>query len=102
MRFSHKDKKDVRIIKHSTYPLDYPEKVDEAPEQLGVYIFIDSNDDLTYVGVTSTEGLQSTIKENSSMASKKGTTQYRWFTTKNIEAANEVKADWIRKYGLVQ
>jgi hypothetical protein len=98
MRFSHKDKKDKRVIKHSTYPLDYPANVDEAPEQPGVYIFIDANDDFVYVGAASVEGLQDTIKADSNMASKVAAIKYRWFVTENLDIANDLKADWSKKY----
>lgn len=98
MRFSHKDKKDKRVLKHSTYSLNYPAKVDEAPDQQGVYLFIDSKDDIVYIGAASAEGLKNTIKANSNIGSKNEITKYRWFITKNLDAANELKADWVKKY----
>jgi len=102
MRFSHKDKKDDRVVKHSTYPLDYPSKISEAPDQHGVYILMDSEQSVIYVGATSTEGLQKTIKANSKVTLENKITQYRWFITKNSDGANSLKKDWIKKYELQQ
>ena len=102
MRYSHKDKKDERVVKHSTYPLEYPAKVDEAPDQPGVYLFIDSKDNLVHVGAASSEGLKNSIKVDTNVASTNEVTHYRWFITKDLDVANELKTDWINKYQLNQ
>ena len=96
MRFSHKDKKDKRVANHSTYPLDYPSRVDEAPETIGVYVLLDSNSDVLYVAKG--ELLRTEIKAKANTPASDGTVAFRWFKTTDETAAKDLELDWIEKY----
>ena len=98
MQFDYSDKDDKRIVESSPYALDYPNDVDKAPDKAGVYMFIDANDDVVYVGKASGGRLKDEIKAKRDTRADKDAKKYRWFRTNSNEIAKDLEADWIKKY----
>jgi excinuclease UvrABC nuclease subunit len=98
MKFDYGDKNDKRVVEASPYALDYPADVDKAPEKAGVYMFIDSDDEVIYVGKASGGRLRDEIQSKRNTSADRGAKTYRWFRTNSDEVAKDLEADWIRKY----
>lgn len=98
MRFSHIDKKDQRIVKHSTHPLDMPAKLAEAPDGEGVFIFIEEGDSVAYVGEANSGSINSAVNATAPAAMAAGATHYRWFSTADQASAEALAGDWRAKY----
>ena len=98
MKFDYSDKKDKRVVETSSYPLDYPAEVDKAPDKAGVYMFINIDDEVIYVGKASGGRLRDEIKEKRNTSADRGAKKYRWFRTNSDEVARDLEADWIKKY----
>ncbi len=98
MKFDFSDKNDKRVVKASPYALDYPADVDKAPNKAGVYMFIDSKDEVIYIGKASGGRLRDEIKTKSNTSADKGAKKYRWFRTNSDEVAKDLEADWLKKY----
>lgn len=98
MKFDYSDKNDKRVVEASPYDLAYPAEVDEAPDKAGVYMFIDKEEEVIYVGKASGGRLRDEIKGNRGMSADRGVVKYRWFRTNSDEVAKDVEADWIKKY----
>lgn len=78
--------------------MDYPADVDKVPEKVGVYMFIDSSDEVVYVGKAMGTKLKDEIKAKNGADAAKGATKFRWFKTKSSDAAARLEADWIKRY----
>jgi len=98
MKFNYSDKNDRRVVEASPYALDYPDQVEEAPNNAGVYIFIDIEEEVIYVGKASGGRLRDEIKAKRNTTADKGANEYRWFRTNSDEVAKDLEADWIKKY----
>ena len=98
MRFSHKDKKDDRVIRQSTYAFDFPEKLDQAPVEQGVFVLLNETSDVLYVGCTIGNTLQIALAELVGKPSIDRVVSYRWFITKNEKIAKVLAMDWLEKY----
>jgi len=98
MRFSHKDKKDERVSRQSTYAFDFPSKLDEAPVEQGVFVLLNETSDVLYVGCATKGGFKAALSELKGENSTNDVAAYRWFITETELAANTLAADWIEKY----
>jgi len=98
MKFNYSDKNDRRVVEASPYALDYPDQVEEAPNNAGVYMFIDIEEEIIYVGKASGGRLRDEIKAKRNTTADKGANEYRWFRTNSDEVAKDLEADWIKKY----
>ena len=98
MKFNYSDKNDRRVVEASPYALDYPDQVEEAPNNAGVYMFIDIEEEIIYVGKASGGRLRDEIKAKRNTTADKGANKYRWFRTNSDEVAKDLEADWIKKY----
>lgn len=98
MKFDYSDKDDKRVVETSPYALDYPGDVDKAPNRAGVYMFIDKDDEVVYIGKASGGRLRDEIKTKRNTSADKGAKKYRWFRTNSDEVAKDLEADWIKKY----
>jgi len=98
MKFDYKDKNDKRVVEKSPYALDYPADVDKAPNKAGVYMFIDAEDEVVYVGKASGGRLKDEIQSKKGTSCEKDATKYRWFRTNSDEVAKDLEFDWIKKY----
>jgi excinuclease UvrABC nuclease subunit len=98
MKFDYSDKNDKRVVEASPYALDYPADVDKAPDKAGVYMFIDKEEEVIYVGKASGGRLRDEIKGKRGTSADRGALKYRWFRTNSDEVAKDVEADWIKKY----
>jgi excinuclease UvrABC nuclease subunit len=98
MKFDYGDKNDKRVVEASPYALDYPAEVDKAPNNAGVYMFIDGEDEVIYVGKASGGRLRDEIKAKRNTNADKDAKKYRWFRTNSDEVAKDLEADWIKKY----
>ena len=98
MRFSHKDKKDERVAKQSTYAFDFPQKLDQAPEEQGVFVLLNETSDVLYVGHTAVGGFEQTLSGLIDTAPARNVVAYRWFVTVNQQATETLVQDWIDKY----
>ena len=98
MKFDYSDKNDKRVVETSPYALDYPAQVDEAPDKAGVYMFIDIDDEVIYVGKASGGRLRDEINGKRNTSADSGAKKYRWFRTNSDEVAKDLEADWIKKY----
>jgi excinuclease ABC subunit C len=98
VKFDYSDKNDKRVVEASPYALDYPGDVDKAPEKAGVYMFIDKEGEVIYVGKASGGRLRDEIKGKRNTSADKGAETYRWFRTNSDEVAKDLEADWIKKY----
>ena len=98
MKFDYSDKNDKRVVEASPYALGYPAEVDKAPDKAGIYVFIDKEEEVIYVGKASGGRLRDEIKGKRNTSADRGATKYRWFRTNSDEVAKDVEADWIKKY----
>ena len=98
MKFDYGDKNNKRVVESSPYARDYPRDADKAPEKAGVYMFIDANDEVVYIGKASGSRLKDEIKTKRNTSADKDAKKYRWFRTNSDEAAKDLEADWIKKY----
>ena len=98
MKFDLNDKDDKRVVETSPYALDYPADVDKAPDKAGVYMFIDGEDEVIYIGKASGGRLRDEIKAKRNTSADRGAKKYRWFRTNSDEIAKDLEADWIEKY----
>ena len=98
MKFDLNDKDDERVVETSPYALDYPADVDNAPDKAGVYMFIDGEDEVIYIGKASGGSLRDEIKAKRNTSADRGAKKYRWFRTNSDEVAKDLEADWIKKY----
>ena len=98
MKFEYSDRMDKRVVTTSPYDLNYPHDVDNAPNNAGVYMFIDAAGEVVYVGKAAGGRLKDEIKAKKDTDWDKGTTKYRWFRTNSDEVAQALEADWIKKY----
>ena len=100
MEFDQSDESDLRIVDCSPEALDFPKDAGQAPEKEGVYLIINGDDEVAYVGIASGTSLKSEINARSYFSDGKGTQSYRWFVTQNHKGAEELGANLIRKYCL--
>ncbi len=98
MRFSHKDKKDARVFRQSTYAFDFPEKVEQAPIAPGVFVLLNEHSDVLYVGSARGDDLQLVLAEHVGNITAENVVSYRWFITENQKVAAALAKDWIEKY----
>lgn len=98
MRFSHKDKNDVRVDKQSTYAFDFPSKLDQAPEEQGVFVLLNESSDVMYVGYAEANYFEQTLSALIDTAATAKVVSYRWFITESVSAAKLLTQDWIVKY----
>ena len=98
MRFSHKDKKDERVVRQSTYAFDFPDKVDQAPLEQGVFVLLNEASDVLYVGCALERGFETALLALNGKHSTRDVIAYRWFITENQLTANALAMDWIEKY----
>ncbi|VAX13450.1 hypothetical protein MNBD_GAMMA24-697 [hydrothermal vent metagenome] len=96
MRFSHKDKKNELIRKHSTYALAFPDKLEEAPQSSGVFLLLNENDDVLFVG--SNGDIKTKVSSVRNTQAAKDSVAYRWFMTEDAELAGQLASSWINKY----
>ncbi|HEB56738.1 MAG TPA: hypothetical protein ENI98_10655 [Gammaproteobacteria bacterium] len=96
MRFSHKDKKNELICKHSTYALAFPDKLEEAPQSSGVFLLLNDKDDVLFVGSHGDLKTEAGTLKNTPAA--KDSVAYRWFMTEDFELASQLAKSWINKY----
>ena len=98
MRFSHKDKKDTRVSKQSTYAFGFPDKLDQAPLEQGVFVLLNEADDVLYVGCADSSGFELALSASKGKNIARDVVAYRWFITENQQEANALASDWIEKY----
>jgi excinuclease UvrABC nuclease subunit len=98
MRFSHKDKKDQRVSRQSTYAFDFPQKLDQAPRQQGVFVLLNEASDVLYVGRAAAGRFGETLSGLVGTAPAGDAIAYRWFVTESEQAADALVQDWIGKY----
>jgi len=98
MKFNYSDKDDSRVVEVSPYALDYPAEVDKAPDKAGVYMFIDGEGEVIYVGKASGGRLRDEIENKKGTSADTDARKYRWFRTNSDEVARDLEADWIKKY----
>lgn len=98
MQFDYNDKDDERVVEASPYALNYPDEVDKTPDKAGVYMFIDGDDEIIYVGKASGGRLRDEVRAKRNTSADKGAKKYRWFRTNSDEVAKDLEADWIKKY----
>ena len=100
MEFDLNDEKDRRIAESSPRALDYPKDAGQAPDREGVYLLINSDNEVICVGMASGSSLKDEIKAQGDTGDEKGAKTCRWFVTRSSKAAEELGADLIRKYCL--
>jgi len=98
MRFSHKDKKDERVSSQSTYAFDFPDKLNESPSGLGVFVLLNEASDVLYVGCAVKSSFEVALSELKDKSVARDVVSYRWFMTKDELSANTLATDWIEKY----
>ena len=98
MKFNYADKGTSRLVLTSPFALDYPDAVDRAPSKAGVYMFLDAEDEVVYIGKSSGSGLSDEIKSKRGTRAEKDAVKYRWFQTENDQTAGKLAVDWIKKY----
>ena len=79
MRFSHKDKKDERVSSQSTYAFDFPDKLNQAPLGLGVFVLLNEASDVLYVGCAVKSGFEVALSELKDKNAARDVVSYRWF-----------------------
>ena len=98
MRFSHKDKKDHRVSRQSTYAFDFPDKLEQAPVEQGVFVLLNDTSDVLYVGCATINGFATALFALKGKNSARDVVAYRWFITEDQITANALAMDWIEKY----
>ena len=98
MRFSHKDKKDARVTQQSTYAFDFPQKLDQVPQQQGVFVLLNEASDVLYVGCVAAGGFAEALLKLVDSLSVNNVVAYRWFVTESEQQAEALAQDWIKKY----
>lgn len=98
MRFSHKDKKDSQVVRHSTYALDFPRELPEAPDTYGVFILLNDKNDVMYVDHNHNQDLKQAISDVIDSPASRDCISYRWFITRNQDDAISLSNTWIEKY----
>ena len=98
MKFNYTDKGTSRLVLTSPFALDYPDDVDRAPSKAGVYMFIDAEDEVVYIGKSSGSGLSDEIKSKRGTGAESDAVKYRWFQTEDDPTASKLAVDWIKKY----
>ena len=97
MKWDSSDERDSRIVdKGRWYNLD---EVDEkAPNRSGVYIFVNVDLQVKYVGKAGAGRLKEEIKNAISRGKDRGATKFGWFATNSDDKAKSLERDWIDKY----
>jgi len=98
MRFSHKDKKDSRVARQSTYAFDYPSKLDQVPKEQGAFVLLNESSDVMYVGVASANCFEKTLAALIDTIATDKVVAFRWFVTECENSAKSLTQDWISKY----
>jgi excinuclease UvrABC nuclease subunit len=98
MRFSHKDKKDIRVSRQSTYAFDYPSKLDQAPEDQGAFVLLNESSDVLYVGYASSNYFEQALTALIGTTATDKVVAFRWFVTECENSAKSLAQDWIVKY----
>lgn len=98
MKFDYADKSDSRLVMASPFALDYPDDVEWAPIRAGVYMFIDGENEVVYIGKASGGRLKDDIKNRRGTNAERDAVRYRWFQIDGDRTAGELAADWIKKY----
>ena len=98
MRFSHKDKKDIRVIRQSTYAFDYPLAINKAPKEQGVFVLLNESSDVLYVGYVQANYFESTLSRLIDNPVTNQVVAFRWFVTDCEKTAGLLAQDWIIKY----
>ena len=98
MRFNYNDKKNIKVLKDSPYPLDYPHQIRKAPNKSGLYMLLDEKDEVIYIGKSENGKLKKEIKTKVDVIVNGEASKYRWFMTANDKDAEELEEIWIEKY----
>jgi excinuclease UvrABC nuclease subunit len=98
MKFDYTDKSDSRLVMASPFALDYPDDVEWAPLRAGVYMFIDADVEVVYIGKASGGRLKDAIITRRGTNAERDAVRYRWFQTDGNQTASELASDWIKKY----
>ncbi len=98
MRYSHKDKKDQRVVRHSTYPLEFPAQLDQLPDGSGVFVLIDGNDDVVCVDHAGEVSMREAVDRYMEDAIGVGVERFRWFLTADRKSAADLAMSWRAKY----
>jgi len=98
MRFSHKDKKDSRVARQSTYAFDYPSKLDQVPEEHGAFVLLNESSDVMYVGHAAANYFEQALTALIDTIATENVVAFRWFVTECENSAKSLAQDWIIKY----
>ena len=98
MEFDYLDEADARIVACAPRALGYHWPVAGAPNNSGVYVFLDEAGEVIYVGSTHHGKLFREIRSKWNTGADIGTLRYRWFRTDTDATANELESDWASKY----
>ncbi|MCK4333283.1 hypothetical protein KAX06_00690 [candidate division WOR-3 bacterium] len=98
MQFDFDDLEDERIVEFPDEILDYPEKVDNIPDKAGVYVLLDDDFEVLYVGKAGGGRLKTEIKTKEGSPHEEGATKCLWARTNSDEIAKAIESEWISKY----
>lgn len=98
MRFNYNDKKNIKVLKDSPYPLDYPNQIRKAPNKSGLYMLLNDKEEVIYIGKTLNGKLKKEIKSKVNVVVNGEASKYRWFMTANDKDSEDLEKIWIEKY----
>ena len=98
MKFDYLDESDERIADSAPRGIEYPARLSEVPENAGIFLFLDADDEVIYVGTAPHGKLASEIRSKWNTSTDLGARTCRWFRTNGCESASTLEAEWVRKY----
>lgn len=96
MKFDLKDMSDSRIKNVCD---DWDDEFDGMPLTTGVFVFVDAQHDVKYVGWALDGHLKSAAEKAYNEGRGKGATLVGWARCFNSEKSKTLAGDWIKKYG---
>jgi hypothetical protein len=97
-KFDMDDLNGINIVDRPLNALKYPDDVDNAPDEVGVYVFLNDLNEVVYAGRAGPGRLKEEIKSKKDTDDDKNTEQFIWAQTTDDLTARTIEGLWIKKY----
>ncbi len=98
MWFDPCDIGDYRVEECSLSVPAYPLDIETAPENEGIYVLLDRDYHVLYIGHAEERGVRAELEANRGSQVARSVRWYLWVNARNSEEAKTLLGEWVRKY----
>lgn len=98
MWFDPYDTGDGRVAECPLTVPAFPVEIGKAPEDEGLYVLLDRDYHVLYIGQAGAEGLRAELQAKRCTRAAQDVHWFLWIRTRNRQEAGTLKREWVRKY----